>query len=115
MAQEDAVVVRPAPVARLALAILPVVRTIRNFLVNPPNQGSWDLTVLYDFCMSSLFQVVYPHPEGIERAMVALRELRQAELDARRGHARRTGNGDGTPDTARGAATGDGGADTPSM
>ena len=79
MAQEDAVVVRPAPVARLALAILPVVRTIRNFLVNPPNQGSWDLTVLYDFCMSSLFQVVYPHPEGIERATVALRELRRAE------------------------------------
>ena len=79
MAQEDAVVVRPAPVARLALAILPVVRTIRNFLVNSPNQGSWDVTVLYDFCMSSLFQVVYHHPEGIERAIVALRELRRAE------------------------------------
>ena len=82
MAQRGAVVVRPEPVARVALGIMRVVRTIRNFLVAP-----WpmtDLTGLYDLCISSLFQVVYHPPEGLERATAALHVLRQEERQLRR-------------------------------
>ena len=76
-AQADALAARPAPAARVALSIMHVVRTIRNFLVAPwPNT---DLTGLYDFCLLSLFQVVYPAPEGQERATDALRTLRRHE------------------------------------
>ena len=82
MTQAAAVVVRPEPVARVALRIMHVVRTIRNFLVT----RSWrsDLTGLYDLCLCSLFQVVYPHPEGLERAAAALQELWRGETQMRR-------------------------------
>ena len=83
MAQRGAVVVRPEPVARVALGIMRVVRTIRNFLVAPWPRSS-DLTGLYDVCISLLFQVVYPPPEGLERAMAALDVLRQEERQLRR-------------------------------
>ena len=79
MTQEDAVIVRPAPVGRVALGIMHVARTIRNFLVNPPNAGSYDLTQLYDLCISSLFQIVYPRPESLERTRVAWGKLRRGE------------------------------------
>ena len=49
-----------------------------------------DLTGLYDVCISSLFQVVYHPPEGLERATATLqvlqreeRRLRQAERQLR--------------------------------
>ena len=82
MTQAAAVVVRPEPVARVALRIMHVVRTIRNFLVT--RRWRSDLTGLYDFCLGSLFQVVYPHPEGLERAAAALHELRRGETQMRR-------------------------------
>ena len=81
-------VVRSAPVAQVALGIQHVVRTIRNFLVNPPNAGSYDLTQLYDLCISSLFQVVYPRPEELESAQVSLTELRRYEPRLRRAERR---------------------------
>ena len=82
MAQGGAVVVRLEPVARAALGIMRVVRTIRNFLVAPyPSTG---LTALYDLCISSLFQVVFHPPEGFERGTAALRALRRDEPRLRR-------------------------------
>ena len=81
-------VVRSAPVAQVALGIQHVVRTIRNFLVGTPNAKSYGLTQLYDLCISSLFQVVYPRPEELESAQVSLTELRQYELRLRRAERR---------------------------
>ena len=75
-------VVRPEPAARVALGIMRVVRTIRNFLVAPFPMT--DLTGLYDLCISSLFQVVFHPPEGLERATAALRALRRDEPRLRR-------------------------------
>ena len=72
MAQEDAMVVRSAPVAQVALGIQHVVRTIRNFFVGTRNAKCYGLTQLYDLCTSSLFQVVYPRPEELESAQVSL-------------------------------------------
>ena len=82
MAQAADVGVRPEPVTRVALRNIHVVRTIRTFLVT-----RWwrsDLTGLYDVCLSSLIQVVYPRPEGLERAAATLHELRRGENQLRR-------------------------------
>ena len=83
MAQTTAVVVRPEPVARVALRILQVVRTIRNFLVS--RQWQSDLTGLYDLCISHLFDVVYyPHPARRHWGREILEELRRSEERLRR-------------------------------
>ena len=92
MAQRGAVVVRPEPAARVALGIMRVLRTIRNFMVNPPRTGQYDLTQLYDLCICSLFRVVYHRREEAETALRStLDELRRyegrwrrAEREARR-------------------------------
>ena len=84
MAQRGAVVVRPEPAARVALGIMRVLRTIRNFLVNPPRTGQYDLTQLYDLCICSLFRVVYHRREEAETALAALDQLRQYEPRLRR-------------------------------
>ena len=81
-------VVRSAPVAQVALGIQHVVRTIRNFLVGTPNAKSYGLTQLYDLCISSLFQVVYPRPEELESAQVSLTELPRYEPRLRRAERR---------------------------
>ena len=80
----SAVVVRPAPVARGALGIMRVLRTIRNFMVNPPRTGQYDLTQLYDLCICSLFRVVYHRREEAKTALASLDELRRYEGRLRR-------------------------------
>ena len=83
MAQTTAVVVRPEPVARVALRIPRVVRTIRNFLVS--RQWRSDLTGLYDICIVNLFDVVYyPHPARRHWGGDILEELRRSEERLRR-------------------------------
>ena len=77
MAQRGAVVVRPEPAARVALRIKHVLRTIRNFMVNPPRTGQYDLTELYDLCISSLLQVVYHRREELETGQASLTQLRR--------------------------------------
>ena len=84
MAQRGAVVVRPEPAARVALRIKHVLRTIRNFMVNPPRTGQYDLTQLYDLCICSLFRVVYHRREEAETALASLDELRRYEGRLRR-------------------------------
>ena len=63
---------RPAPVARAALGIMRVLRTIRNFLVNPPRTAQYDLTELYDLCISSLLQGVSHRREELETGQASL-------------------------------------------
>ena len=84
MAQRGAVVVRPEPAARVALGIMRVLRTIRNFMVNPPRTGQYDLTQLYDLCICSLFRVVWPRREEAETELASLDELRRNEGRLRR-------------------------------
>ena len=87
MAQATAVVVRPEPVARVALRILRVVRTIRNFLVS--RQWRSDLTGLYDLCIVNLSDVVYyPHPARRHGGSDILEEVRRSEGRLRRAERR---------------------------
>ena len=82
MAQRGAVVVRPEPAARVALGIMRVLRTIRNFMVNPPRTGQYDLTQLYDLCICSLFRVSARC--SVSSTLYILEELRRSEERLRR-------------------------------
>ena len=86
-AQADALAARPAPAARVALSIMHVVRTIRNFLVRYPHP---DLTGLYDLCLLNLFEVY-----GLRRPRDwgPLDELRRNEGQLRRAERRQARHG----------------------